>query len=176
MTRVRRIAWRDAMTRGLVGTIGAIAVALALLVTVTQRARGVVKGKRCIAPPKHLPKHGKKPRKCTRTLVLGTFTHREKAGTNTVKFGGEVKRHPLEPASYTLQAVATAAGKKSRTVGTRFTVLGCGAWGRVGYSACCARSSSPSRSRSASWPSSPIVKRPAKMATASIDLRPCWSQ
>ena len=56
--------------------------------TVTQKARGVVKGKRCVAPPRHPSKRGKKPKKCTRTVTFGTFNHRDKAGANRVRGTG----------------------------------------------------------------------------------------
>jgi len=63
-------------------------------------------------------------RTCTRTLTLGTFTHRDRAGTNTLTFSGKLKRHVLKAGIYKLQAVATVAHRSSRQVGTIFTVVG----------------------------------------------------
>ena len=91
--------------------------------TVTQRGRGVVKGKRCVAPPRRPSKRGKRPRTCTRIITLGTFSHRDKAGTNSVRFSGKLKRHALKAGSYTLHAVAGAASRKRRAVSAGFTVL-----------------------------------------------------
>jgi PKD repeat protein len=91
--------------------------------TVTQNARGVVTGKRCVAPPRHPSKRGKKPKQCTRTVTFGTFTHRDKAGANSVVWTGKLNRRALKPGSYTLSAVASASGRKSRTVATGLTVL-----------------------------------------------------
>ena len=147
--------------------------------TVTQKARGVVKGKRCVAPPRHPSKRGKKPKKCTRTVTFGTFTHRDKAGANRVAWNGKLKRRALKAGSYTLHAVAVAARRKSRARHRRLhrpSLTRPAARARPGYRSCRARCSSPSRSRSASWPRKPIVSSPPKIATASIDLRPCLSQ
>ncbi len=147
--------------------------------TVTQKARGVVKGKRCVAPPRHPSKRGKKPKKCTRTVTFGTFTHRDKAGANSVVWNGKLKRRALKAGSYTLhrggdaRAVARAARSPPASPSSLTRPA---ARARPGYRSRRARCSSPSRSRSASWPRKPIVSSPPKIATASIDLRPCLSQ
>jgi uncharacterized repeat protein (TIGR01451 family) len=79
---------------------------------VSRRARGVKKGRSCVAPPKHKPR--KKPRPCTRFLSRGSFTHQDLAGQVSFRFTGRVRGKTLKPGRYRLRAVArnsTGAGK-----------------------------------------------------------------
>jgi hypothetical protein len=83
--------------------------------SVTQKVTGVKKGKTCVAGK---PGHGKK--KCTRTVVLGSFTQSGNSGLNSFKFMGRLKNKALKKGSYALVATATdAAGNKSKTAATR---------------------------------------------------------
>jgi hypothetical protein len=95
-------------------------VAATTTLTVTERAPGVVRGKRCVAPPRH--PHGR-VRHCNRTVVLGSLNHRDVAGTNRLRFTGRLGRHLLGPGRYGLQAVARLAGVASRPVGATFVVI-----------------------------------------------------
>jgi uncharacterized repeat protein (TIGR01451 family) len=88
--------------------------------TVFQRLRGVKKGKKCVAPPKRTPK--KKPKRCTRSVKRGTFTHQDKAGSVRLTFKARVKGKTLKPGSYRLSAVARNAGGKSKARTANFKV------------------------------------------------------
>jgi hypothetical protein len=72
-------------------------------ITVEQRQPGVRSAKRCVAPPRHGHGH---PRRCTRLVKLGSFTHADAAGVNRVKFSGKLHGQVLKPGSYTLVLVA----------------------------------------------------------------------
>jgi hypothetical protein len=69
---------------------------------VERRARGIRKGRRCIAGR---ARHGRKP--CTRYVrVKGTFSHSDAAGLNTFSFMGRIRGKSLKPARYRLVAIA----------------------------------------------------------------------
>lgn len=77
---------------------------------------GVRVGRRCIA------RHGKlrrRARRCTRTVVLGSFKHVDKPGANSLHFTGRVRGKALAPGRYTLHATASNGGgvSKRRRVG-----------------------------------------------------------
>ena len=59
------------------------------------------KGKLCVRPPKKLPKH---PKRCTRYVRVGTFTHQDVVGANHFHFSGRIKGHQLAPGRYRLSA------------------------------------------------------------------------
>lgn len=91
--------------------------------TVTKRAPGVRRGKRCVAPPRR-PALGAKPKRCTRTVTLGGLTRASRAGANAFRFTGRVKRRALAPGAYTLSAVAQGAGgTRSARLSRRFTIV-----------------------------------------------------
>lgn len=88
--------------------------------TVQLRAPGVKKGKKCVAPPKKKP--AKKPKKCTRWLGRGSFTHVDAAGSVRFRFTGRLKSKALKPGRYRLRARATNASGASKTVTKGFKV------------------------------------------------------
>jgi DNA-binding beta-propeller fold protein YncE len=68
---------------------------------VQRPARGVKRGKRCVKPRKG--KRGGK--RCTRYAKLrGSFTHKDSAGANHLKFRGRLRGHKLSPGRYRLVA------------------------------------------------------------------------
>jgi uncharacterized repeat protein (TIGR01451 family) len=88
--------------------------------TVQKVAPGVRKGKKCVAPPKTTPK--KKPKKCTRYLSRGSFTHKDAPGSVKFRFTGRVKGKTLKPGSYRVRAVARNVSGVSKAVTKRFKV------------------------------------------------------
>jgi len=90
--------------------------------TVTRRTRGVKKGAKCRAAPRH-PKHGAK--RCTRFVKVGSFTHADVLGANRFRFTGRLHHHKLRPGSYRLTAVPrSSAGKKGRASTKGFRIVG----------------------------------------------------
>jgi alpha-tubulin suppressor-like RCC1 family protein len=76
-------------------------------------------GKRCVAQTKH----NAKQRRCLRTVTAATLTFTGHAGTNKVKFAGQVsKGQKLKPGSYTLVISATASRRTSTTHTLKFTI------------------------------------------------------
>jgi hypothetical protein len=92
------------------------AVAGTTTFTVLAPRRGVTAAK-CVKP-----KRGRRGKRCTRYVSLGTFTHQDVAGFNTFVFTGRVRRHKLARGSYRLQAVSKANGKKSAPVTLSFRI------------------------------------------------------
>jgi uncharacterized repeat protein (TIGR01451 family) len=88
--------------------------------TVFKRAPGVRKGKRCVAPPRKKP--SKKPKRCTRFLKRGTFTHFDTAGAVRFRFTGRVNGKTLAPGRYRLRAVASNATGPSKPRQRDFTI------------------------------------------------------
>jgi hypothetical protein len=75
--------------------------------TVLKRQPGV-KNKRggCVTPTK-----GKRGKRCTRYVSVGSFTHSDAAGHNSFHFTGRVSGRKLKPGSYKLQVLPRANGK-----------------------------------------------------------------
>jgi PKD repeat protein len=90
---------------------------------VQKRLPGVVRGKRCVAPPRH-HKRGAKLKRCTRRVVLGTFSHADVAGANHLLFTGRTGGHALKRGSYVLSAVARNRDGLSRAVTVAFKIVG----------------------------------------------------
>jgi uncharacterized repeat protein (TIGR01451 family) len=88
--------------------------------SVSRRARGVRKGGKCVAPPRKRP--AKKPKRCTRYVPAGSFSHDDVAGSVRFRFTGRVGAKALRPASYRLTAVARNAAGKSDPVRASFRV------------------------------------------------------
>jgi virginiamycin B lyase len=88
--------------------------------TVDRAERGRKSGKKCVKA-----KRGKKKgKRCTRYVrVKGSFTHKGKAGSNRFKFSGRVGSKKLKPASYRLNAVATAGPSKSKVRRANFKII-----------------------------------------------------
>jgi CSLREA domain-containing protein len=88
--------------------------------SVEQRAPGRLRGKRCVAPTAGLAS----AKRCTRTIVRGTFSRRRVAGINHVVFSGRFRRGALAPGRYALVLAPTAFGRvrgRSRSIG--FTIV-----------------------------------------------------
>jgi hypothetical protein len=89
--------------------------------TVQRRTRGVVKGKRCLAPPKR--RVSGKAKACTRYVpVAGSFSHVDVAAKNKLYWTGEMKGKPLAPGTYHLIAHAVISARSSASVTLTFTV------------------------------------------------------
>ena len=85
-----------------------------------QRAlRGVLRGGRCIAPPRH---PSRKAKRCTRYQTLARFNHKDTAGADRLRFTGRVKGRKLSAGSYRLQATASNANKTSAPRTAPFTI------------------------------------------------------
>jgi hypothetical protein len=87
--------------------------------TVMRPAPGARHGKTCGPVPRHSGKHVKR---CTRSVVVGTFGHLDVAGANHLRFSGKLRGRALAPGSYVLAAVPAGGAGKPATVA--FTVLG----------------------------------------------------
>jgi hypothetical protein len=61
--------------------------------------------------------------RCTRYSKLGSFRHKDLAGSNKVKIKGRFGASKLQPGSYQLRLTPRAAGKTGKTVSTTFRVL-----------------------------------------------------
>lgn len=86
--------------------------------TVQRGARGVRRGKRCVAPTKHGSAKGAKT--CKRFVSVGSFSHSDaSAGAVSFHFTGRIRGKKLRPGRYRLQAIGTsAAGKGTAAVAT----------------------------------------------------------
>jgi CSLREA domain-containing protein len=60
----------------------------------------------------------------TKSVRLGSFTHRDRAGKNTVVFNARLAGHELKPGSYRIVATASLAGISSRSLTTAFRIEG----------------------------------------------------
>ena len=56
-------------------------------------------------------------------MLLGTFTHSDKAGANRLRFAGRLRGHALRPGRYIFKAVAALDGLRSQTIGRSFVIL-----------------------------------------------------
>ena len=109
---------RGGSTGGTVGTNISYTSAVAGTTTFTVLAprRGVTAAK-CVKP-----KRGRRGKRCTRYVSLGTFTHQDVAGFNTFVFTGRVRHHKLARGSYRLQAISRSNGNKSSPVTLSFRI------------------------------------------------------
>jgi hypothetical protein len=60
----------------------------------------------------------------TTWVRLGSFTHDDRAGENTVAFNARLNGHPLKPGSYRIVATASLAGLSSRSLTVAFRIVG----------------------------------------------------
>jgi hypothetical protein len=92
--------------------------------TVARRSRGVVSGRKCVAPPRK-PTTGKKPKACTRYVKVVSFSRASALGTNTFRLTGRIsKRRALSPGSYRLTAVGQPPGAAPTPAANRtFTIV-----------------------------------------------------
>jgi hypothetical protein len=86
--------------------------------TVLKPVAGHKKGRRCLAGA---PRRGQK--RCTRSVSVGSFTHRDRAGNVKVHFNGRVRGRKLSPGSYLLALTPSANGKTGRAVTLSFRII-----------------------------------------------------
>ena len=60
---------------------------------------------------------------CRRPALVGTFTHRDHTGRNSLRFSGRLHGHALAPGPYLLKVTAALAGRRSPSVTTSFVIL-----------------------------------------------------
>ncbi|MGZ4201048.1 MAG: PKD domain-containing protein [Thermoleophilaceae bacterium] len=90
--------------------------------TVQRPARGVRKGRRCVAPPKHGSKKKSKP--CQRFVDVASFTHVDAAaGSVSFRFTGRLSRRKLAPGHYRLQAVGSNSMGKGKAAAKSFRIV-----------------------------------------------------
>jgi hypothetical protein len=90
--------------------------------TVQSRILGFRSGRRCVA--KRPRGQRGKPKRCTRYRSVGSFKHKDRAGSNRFHFSGRVKHRGLHAGRYRLRAVALTGGVKSKARTTNFRILG----------------------------------------------------
>ncbi len=81
--------------------------------TDTLGARTTFRVLRCVGP------RGR----CSRLVVVGSFSHRDHAGKNRFRFTGRLHAHPLASGRYVLRATAILTGQKSRAITASFVIL-----------------------------------------------------
>jgi len=86
--------------------------------TVYREEAGRKQGRSCKKPGK-ANKHGKR---CTILKPIGSFSHADSAGANSLHFSGRIKGKKLAKSSYRLQAVAANAAGKSATASASFKI------------------------------------------------------
>ena len=86
--------------------------------TVLRETSGRKQGKSCKKPSKS-NKHGKR---CTIITAIGSFTHLDIAGANSLHFSGRLKGKKLPAGSYKLQAVAHDAAGNGAAVEKSFKI------------------------------------------------------
>jgi hypothetical protein len=86
---------------------------------VLRPAAGRRQGKSCRKPSAR----NRRGRKCTRLVVLGKFSHKDKAGKNKLHFTGRVHRHALALGKYRLRATPRAHGKAGKSLTARFKII-----------------------------------------------------
>src|SRR5207302_5152668 len=94
-------------------------VAATTALRITRSAAGLLRGRSCVAPPRHRPRHA---RRCTRTVAAGSLAHLDRAGANRIAFGGRVGGHLLAGGRYRMTLVARLGRLTSRPVSGAFTI------------------------------------------------------
>ncbi len=61
--------------------------------------------------------------RCGKPATVGTFSHRDRAGINTLRFTGRLHGHALAPGRYLLTVTATLAGQRSAALTAAFVIL-----------------------------------------------------
>jgi YVTN family beta-propeller protein len=79
----------------------------------TLAARTAFRVLRCVGA------HGR----CTRLVLVGSFSHHDRAGKNQLRFSGRLHGHSLAPGRYVLRATATRAGRKSWALSVTFVIF-----------------------------------------------------
>jgi hypothetical protein len=90
--------------------------------TVLERVAGVEEGSkhRCVAARRSV---GHRKRHCWRYVVVGHFTHRDRAGSNSFGFTGAVGARRLARADYRLRVVPSASGQVGAAHMVAFRIL-----------------------------------------------------
>jgi hypothetical protein len=87
---------------------------------VVKRERaGFRRGRRCVA---RRPAGAPRPKRCTRLVRAGSFTHADEAGRVSFRFSGRVGGRKLRPGRYRLRATAQNALGRSAPLSKRFRV------------------------------------------------------
>ena len=86
---------------------------------VLKPAAGRRQGKSCRKPSAR-NRHG---RACTRFVVVGSFSHKDKVGRNKIHFTGRVHRHKLAPGKYRLRVTPRAHGLSGKAVTRPFKII-----------------------------------------------------
>jgi CSLREA domain-containing protein len=86
---------------------------------VLRPAAGRRQGKSCRKPTAR----NRRGRACTRFVVVGSFSHRDKAGRNKLHFTGRVHRHKLAPGKYRLRVTPRAHGLSGKAVTRPFKII-----------------------------------------------------
>jgi Carboxypeptidase regulatory-like domain len=86
---------------------------------VLREAPGKSRGRSCVAPSRKLAR----ARSCLRLVRVYEFSHRDKAGTNRLRFSGRAGHRALTAGAYELQARASLDGVRSPAVSTRFRIV-----------------------------------------------------
>ena len=61
--------------------------------------------------------------RCGKLARVGTFSHRDHAGANRLRFAGRLHGRALQPGRYVLKMTATLAGRRSSAISTSFVIL-----------------------------------------------------
>ncbi len=86
--------------------------------TILRKSSGRKKGKACQRPSRR-NRHGKH---CALLTKLGSFTHSDRAGANSLHFSGRIKGRELPAGSYELEVVARDAAGSGPAVIKSFTI------------------------------------------------------
>ena len=86
---------------------------------VQQARSGFRDGRLCAAKRPH--RRGRVKR-CTRYVTLGSFTHADGAGANTIRFSGRVRSRALRRGGYRLLVTPLAGGRRGAGVSVAFSV------------------------------------------------------
>jgi hypothetical protein len=94
----------------------------AVKITITRSARGLRRGRSCVAPSIRLRRaHAKR---CTRTVAVGTLRRLNlHVGADVVAFSGRIGRRALSPGTYKAVLAASNAAGRSRQILLHFTVV-----------------------------------------------------
>ena len=87
---------------------------------VQQSQRGFRSGRVCAARPPRRRAHVKR---CTRYATLGSFTHTDAAGANTIHFSGRIRSRALHRGGYRLLVTPLAGASRGSAAAVSFSVL-----------------------------------------------------
>ncbi len=83
---------------------------------------GIKRGHSCVKPP-HRHRGKPKGRRCTRYVAVGSFSHQDKAGANSLRFDGRLHGHRLAVGEFRLQAIPELGGRRGNTLTSSFQIL-----------------------------------------------------